>query len=666
LPARGGLLPFHPAGRDGSAPLGHFSVRWTRLSPALARVRRLLLGPEPRALLLLAAPTLLALLLDLVVRGRTLAAFALQGKAIYGSSLLISAAFWVLPLVLACRLWFERQRRGARVALTVLFVAWILPFAALGFAGQLVYERVFASYMGRDTLRLGIALRGTVRDWFAAWGGPWLSAAMLAGGAAVAGGMLGLVRWAGARLHGAIPLLAVVTFLGALVCFWTDNVDSRFLQAALPDVCFVHGVVHALRMALTGHWGARQGVSLRIPAALPILVSARSPRPNVVLILTESVRADTLCSDPPPRCRSEALDAVAPDRIPLGRLTSQTPNTFSACMILWTGLAPDADFAAAHSAPLLWEIARALGYRTAYVTSQNMQYEDFGAFVRRAGIDVRITALDLGGMRQEQIGAPDERATGALLGVLRDMPANADRTPPYFAVLHLSNTHAPYRTDPALEPFQPHSSDPLGDVAAFRNQYRNAVLLQERTVAAFLRALRDRSDWDDTVVIFLSDHGEQFRDHGGLYHNHSLYEEELRIPGWLIAGKHVLDGAQRSALRTLGSRRTYMQDVNETVVDLLGAEDARASLPLASLVTGRSLLRALRGEPTALLATSTAVWEPDDARYGAMQSGRALIGAPGAWRCFDTDADPTEHQPMPEKACADLLQIASQHFAAAL
>ena len=630
------------------------------ISSRLARIQRVLLGPDPGALLLLTAPTLLALLVDLAVRARTLAAFALQGKAIYGSSLLISAAFWVFPLVLGCRLWSARGRRSAQGALAVLFVAWILPFAALGFPGQIVYERVFASYMGRDTLRLGIALRGTVRDWFAAWGGPWLTAAMLTGGAAVAGGMFALVRRAAPRLQGAMPLLPVITFLGALVCFWTDNVDSRFLQAALPDACLVHGVVHALRMALTGQWGARQGVSLRTPAPLPTLTSTRSPRPNVVLILTESVRADTLCSDPPPQCRSESLDAVAADRIPLGHLASPTPNTFSACMILWTGLAADVDFVSAHSAPVLWEIAHALGYRTAYVTSQNTQYEDFGAFVEQAGIDTRITALDLGGMRQEQIGAPDERATAALLRVLRDVPAA-----PYFAVLHLSNTHAPYRADPALEPFGPHSSDPLGDVAAFRNQYRNAVLLQERTVAAFLRDLRARTDWDDTVVVFLADHGEQFRDHGGLYHNHSLYEEELRVPGWLLAGAHVLDASQRGALRGLGSRRTYTQDVHETLVDLLGAEDARASLPLARLVTGRSLLRPLHGEPTVLLATSTSVWEPDDARFGATRAGRALIGAPGAWWCFDTDRDPAERQALPETACADLLDRVKEGFPAA-
>ncbi|MGD0527865.1 MAG: sulfatase-like hydrolase/transferase, partial [Polyangiaceae bacterium] len=442
------------------------------------------------------------------------------------------------------------------------------------------------------------------------------------------------------------------------VCFWFDAVDSRFLQAALPDACFVHGVVHATRMLLTGRWRTGQGVSVRTPAPLPPLASSRHPRPNVLVVLTESVRADMLCSEPPPRCRSEALDPVAAERIPLGKLTSQTPNTFSACVLLWTGAGPDVDFASAHTAPVLWEVARAVGYRTAYVTSQNTQYEDFGAFVSRAGIDTLVTGSDLGAMGNEQIGAPDERAAAAMLRFVADVPPGT----PYFAVLHLSNTHAPYRVDPALEPNQPSSADPLGNVEAFHNQDRNAVLLQERTVGAFLGAIRARADWDDTAVVFLSDHGEQFRDHGGLYHNHSLYDEELRIPGWLLAGSHVLGRGELGSLLALGARRTYMQDVHETLVDLLGVEESRGQLPRASLVTGRSLLRPLRGEPTVLLATSTAVWEPDDARFGAMRGRRAVVGSPRSWGCFDTEADPGERHPLPESSCADLLGVVRERF----
>src|SRR5580658_3057679 len=209
-------------------------------------------------------PTVLAVAIDLVLRARTLSGYALQGKAIYASSLLVSAGFWGLPLWGVSRLAGEDHRgRGGRVALELVLGLWVLPFATFCYGGQVVYHRVFDSYMGRDTLRLGIALRGTVRDWFAALGGPWLALGMLGAGLVVTTGFFLLARAAAVRPSKAIPLALLATFAGSLVCFWTDNVDSRFLQAATPDACFTHGVVHALRMAVTGQWRRRQGVSLR-------------------------------------------------------------------------------------------------------------------------------------------------------------------------------------------------------------------------------------------------------------------------------------------------------------------------------------------------------------------------------------------------------------------
>ncbi len=624
------------------------------------RIVRALVGEHPRVLLAFAAPTLLSLVLDLALRGRTIVGFALQGKAIYGSSLLISAAFWVLPLWCGARLLVASGKR-ARAGAWLFFALWVLPFATFSYAGQALFFRVYHSYMGRDTVRLGIALRGTVRDWFAAWGGPWLMLGMLAVGVAATFGIFAVVRKRAPSTSPTVPILPVLTFLGALVCFWTDNVDSRYLQAATPDACFVHGAVHALRAAVTGKGGERHGFSIRTPAPLPPLASRRARPPNVVVILTESVRADAVCSDPPLACRDPFFDDVAADRIALGKLTSQTPNTFSASMILFTGLPPSVDAATAHSAPVLWELAHAVGYRTAYVTSQNPNYEDFGLFVRRARIDVIATGTDLGGVGQEQLGAPDERATSAMLDFVRGVPDAS----PYLAVLHLSNTHMPYRSDPALTPFVPHATDPLGDVNAFHNQYRNSVRMQERTIAAFVRDLRALPAWNDTVVLFLSDHGEQFREHGGLYHNHSLYDEELRVPGFILGGASAFDDAERAAVRSFAGRRTYPQDVNATIVDLLGLGDARATLPFASFVTGRSLIRPRdeAHEPTALLATETSVWEPDDARFGAMLGDRVVIGAPaGAWRCFDTAGDPAERTPLPPTACADLASTVKTAF----
>ncbi|MEO8878446.1 MAG: hypothetical protein ABI461_22840, partial [Polyangiaceae bacterium] len=360
------------------------------------RIKRFFLGDRSGSLLFLLTPTLLALVLDLVLRAGTIFSFRLAGKGIYFSSLLVSGAFWALPLWLVSRLF--RWRRGpARVLRIAFFLLWVLPISTFAYGGQALYFRVFRVYIGRDTMRLGIALRGTVGGWFNAWGGPLVFVAIFAMGLVITLGFYFTIRRAAPRLPKTVPWLLVLTFGGSIFCFWTDNVDSRFLQAATPDACFVHSAIHALKTRVTGKWNERQGMSIRTPAALPPLISTRARRPNVIVILTESVRADAICSDPS-ACKDEMLDPVIPDRIPLGRLDSQTPNTFSACMVLWSGLTPSTDFKSAHTAPLLWEVAKATGYRTAYVTSQNPDFEDFGAYVRNAGIDTLVTATDLGGM----------------------------------------------------------------------------------------------------------------------------------------------------------------------------------------------------------------------------------------------------------------------------
>lgn len=632
----------------------------TRVDDRLARTKRLLVG-EPGRALLLAVPTLVAFATDMALRPGALYAYAPVGKSIYVGGLLLSASFWVLPLWVVARLHSARAGRARTAGLAAILGLWVLPFATFCYGGQVLYYRVFSSYMGRDTLRLGIALRGTVSDWFGAWGGPWLMASIAAAGLALTYAALRLAQGASRSVGRRPPVLSVVTFGLALACFWFDAVDSSFLQRATPDVCFVHGAVHAARMALTGQWHRQQGLSLRTPAPLPPLVSSRARPPDVVLVITESVRADATCSDPPPRCRSQLLDAVVPDRMSLGKLTSQTPNTFSSSVLLWTGLQPNMDFAAAHTAPVLWEVARAVGYRTAYVSSQNPDYEDFGVFTRRAGIDVLVNGNDLGGIAQEQLGAPDENAIAEALRFVRSVPAGT----PYFLVVHLSNTHVPYRVDPAFQPYAPASQDPLGDVHAFHNRYMNSVRMQERALAGMFAALKALPTWDDTALVVVSDHGEQFREHGGLYHNHTLLDEEVRVPGWIAAGANVLDASQRVALGWFARHRTYTQDLHETLMDLFGLEDERAKLPEADKVTGRSLLRLDIVDPVALLATSTAVWQPDIARYGVMRGERLLVGGPtGSWACYDMAQDPGQHSPKDADACADLLTVARREFGA--
>ena len=280
-----------------------------------ARARRLLLalvGEQPRTLLFFVSPTLLAVLLDFLLRGRSLLAFEpLQWLNYFGSSL-ASAGFWGGPLWLVSRL-FLRPGRAARAGLLVFFAIWVFPLAFFCFGGQPLYFHVFHAYMARDTVRLGIALRGTLGAWLSAWGGS--IALMAVAGVATTLLFAHLTRLAAAPARRAWPIVPLLGLGISASCFWVDFVESRSLQAAPPDTCFIHGAVHALRDAVTHKGWVRRGVSLREPAPLPALTPP-AHRPNVLLIVTESVRADALCSAPPPKCNARFLDDVAADRDP--------------------------------------------------------------------------------------------------------------------------------------------------------------------------------------------------------------------------------------------------------------------------------------------------------------------------------------------------------------
>ena len=199
------------------------------------------------------------------------------------------------------------------------------------------------------------------------------------------------------------------------------------------------------------------------------------------------------------------------------------------------------------------------------------------------------SAADLGGAGDPHIGAPDENATARMLAFVRatqgDPPGRRrtsrcctcrTRTGPTASTRRCSPSS---RTTPRRGPTPRSCTTTTGTASSCRSAR------WPRCCASSARS----PGWDDTVVVFLSDHGEQFREHGGLYHLTSLFDEQVRVPGWLVAGDRALDDPQRARSRRGRAGRTYTQDVHATLLDLLGVLDARrvslrrsAARPLAA------------------------------------------------------------------------------------
>jgi glucan phosphoethanolaminetransferase (alkaline phosphatase superfamily) len=67
-----------------------------------------------------------------------------------------------------------------------------------------------------------------------------------------------------------------------------------------------------------------------------------------------------------------------------------------------------------------------------------------------------------------------------------------------------------------------------------RDLYDHNLSYLDSAFERFVDWLKANHIYDKTVILFTSDHGEQFWEHGASLHGHTLYEEEIRIPAILF------------------------------------------------------------------------------------------------------------------------------------
>jgi arylsulfatase A-like enzyme len=94
-----------------------------------------------------------------------------------------------------------------------------------------------------------------------------------------------------------------------------------------------------------------------------------------------------------------------------------------------------------------------------------------------------------------------------------------------------------------------------------RDLYDNNLSYIDRALGRFVNWLKQKGLYRRTVILFTSDHGEQFWEHGASLHGHTLYEEEIRIPVILLA--HGIKGRFENV-------PVVAADIAPTIADLAG------------------------------------------------------------------------------------------------
>jgi arylsulfatase A-like enzyme len=323
---------------------------------------------------------------------------------------------------------------------------------------------------------------------------------------------------------------------------------------------------------------------------------------NLIVVSLDTLRPDRLGAYGHGRATSPSFDALAARGALFTRAVSESPWTLPAHATLFTGLHPLRhgvllkDHKLGDALLLLPEILREAGFATFAFTGGGFVLPTRGF---EQGFESFKAHMGSRTARKEGIGRWLAPALAAIDGA-------GERR--FFGFLHGYATHCPYTPpEPFAGTFRDPAAEPLplkglcqddfaelaptpGQVRSVADGYDDCVRWMDEELGLLVAALERDGLLDETLLVVLSDHGEELSEHGTIGHGHSLRPEVLRVPllfvGPGIAPARVDDTAA-------------LADVLPTVLELLGLDVPRE-------LDGRSLAPRLRGagarEPVGRLA----------------------------------------------------------------
>jgi len=327
---------------------------------------------------------------------------------------------------------------------------------------------------------------------------------------------------------------------------------------------------HALRW-LVGLTLACLACERPVPASA-IRERLAGDRPNLVLIVVDTLRADFTtpygsADDTSPELSRWAARGVLFDRA-LAQSSWTKMSVASFLTSLWPGShrIREAQDGLADGAVTLAEVLRDAGYATYAVQTNGWLHQSFGF---HQGFD-RYMFPKPGG--DPRLGQPSlwSHADHVFDEAARLLDAR-DRERPFFLYLHFMDVHE-YASPPEFKTFG------TGD----RGAYLAAIRWVDDAVRRVREKLADTGDLAHTVMVWMSDHGEELGEHGVHGHARNVLTPVLRVP--LVVR---LPFPVAPPVRVTAQVRNL--DVAPTLLELVG-------VPVPNDFEGRSLVPLMTGE----------------------------------------------------------------------
>lgn len=416
------------------------------------------------------------------------------------------------------------------------------------------------------------------------------------------------------------------------------------------------------------------------------------PRPNIVFILIDDLRWDDLGCTGHPFVKTPHIDRIAAGGMMFANAFCTTPLCSPSRASILTGLyahrhgiIDNTDRSpASHQLVTFPRLLHEAGYETAFIGKWHMGVDDSP----RPGWDHWVSVkgqgayfdpeLNIDGRRTQQSGyvtdifnqhAIDflkrpprrpwllylshkavhpnlqQRADGTITDPLAGKFEPAERHRELYAgaaVPRRPNTRDTLEGKPALQrPVE--GLPPLGlstgtDDETVRNRLRMLMSVEEGV--GRIRELLERQNLlDDTIVVFTSDHGYFYGEHGLSVERRLAYEETIRVPLLLQYPRRIKAGTTSEAL-------VLLVDLAPTLLEMAG-------VPLPGECHGRSLMPILSGRQASLRQSLLIEHFSDNVFARARQMGYQAVRTerwkliryrelPGMDELYDLAADPFE------------------------
>lgn len=360
-------------------------------------------------------------------------------------------------------------------------------------------------------------------------------------------------------------------------------------------------------------------------------------RPNIVLLLIDTVNADHLGSYGYHRNTSPAIDSLAATGIRFARCQAQAPWTLPGMTTILTGLTEKSHGCNRYNGfshgldpeiPTLATILQAEGYTTA--TFFNIDYlgSEYGL---DKGYDTTWSGRD-----------NTDYAEVTIDSVLYYLDT-VDSGRPFFISVHILDPHLPYDPPAPFDtlfngvgtagmtdwPAWSLCSDPIV-IRHMTDLYDSELRWTDSQLERLFSYLRDENLAENSIIVLVADHGEEFMEHGDWGHSHNLYQQSLHVP-LIITGPGIPGDS-------VVSQYVGQFDVLPTLLDYL-------NVPVPDHVEGISLLGVI---PDNRVLPSSGVLADTVSACCVKDSVKVLwFVEPDSTETYDLVSDPGETIPLP-------------------